>query len=140
MKVELWAGRIPVIGRFAHHYWFVVEADGARDRWEVWQSRGRCPVHWGYLHKNLMPPDAWIERMRHWRVTAWTDEDAEALKARIEGAPETYPWCDRYRPWPGPNSNTFAQWVLENTMRLPRQAIGRNFIPARRASARPRSE
>lgn len=140
MKVELWAGRIPLIGRFAHHYWFVVETDGARDRWEVWQSRGRCPQHWGYLHKNLMAPEAWLNRMTRWRVAEWTGADAAQLKARIEAAPGTYPWCDRYRPWPGPNSNSFVQWVLGDRMRLPRQAIGRNFTPALRANARRQRE
>jgi len=41
-----------------------------------------------------------------------------------------YPFCDRYLPWPGPNSNTFAAWVLEQAgieHALGWKAIGRNY-------------
>jgi hypothetical protein len=45
-------------------------------------------------------------------------------------AADAYPFCHRYLPWPGPNSNTFAAWVLRQARikhRLPWQAFGRDF-------------
>jgi hypothetical protein len=33
------------------------------------------------------------------------------LQQVLESA-ETYPFCQKYGYWPGPNSNTFAAWVL----------------------------
>jgi len=46
---------------------------------------------------------------------------------RIESSPETYPFINKYRYWPGPNSNTFAQWIVQDKMTLGFRAIGRNF-------------
>ena len=45
-----------------------------------------------------------------------------------------YPYCERYRYWPGPNSNTFVAWVLRQAgidQRLGRRAIGRNYLTAK---------
>src|SRR5690606_20136220 len=43
-----------------------------------------------------------------------------------------YPWPDRYRVWPGPNSNTFiahiAREVPELRVDLPPTAIGKDFL------------
>jgi len=121
------AGSIPVIGAFAHHHWFVTEVDDHGDRWEVWQSRNRCADSWGYLHKNLMPPDRWIGRQRQWVVAAWEGEEAQILIERIETSPDNYPWCDKYHFWPGPNSNTYAQWVLGANFRLGPRAWGAGY-------------
>jgi hypothetical protein len=47
----------------------------------------------------------------------------------------SYPWCERYRMWPGPNSNTFAAWVLREAgidQVLDPRGIGRNYRGAPR--------
>lgn len=51
---------------------------------------------------------------------------------RIEAAVEAYPYADRYRVWPGPNSNTFTAYVLreapELRVDLPPTAIGKDYF------------
>jgi hypothetical protein len=52
--------------------------------------------------------------------------------SRIEAAVQAYPYADRYRVWPGPNSNTFTAYVLrevpELRVDLPPTAIGKDFF------------
>jgi hypothetical protein len=56
----------------------------------------------------------------------------EATIARIETAVREYPYADRYRVWPGPNSNTFTAFVLravpELRADLPPTAIGKDYL------------
>lgn len=51
---------------------------------------------------------------------------------RIEAAVQAYPYADRYRVWPGPNSNTFTAYVLreapELRVDLPPTAIGKDYF------------
>jgi hypothetical protein len=51
---------------------------------------------------------------------------------RIESAVENYPYTDRYRIWPGPNSNTFTAFVLKDVpelrVDLPPTAIGKDYL------------
>ena len=49
-------------------------------------------------------------------------------------APESsYPYPNTYRPWPGPNSNTFlaqiARQVPDLAIQLPSNAVGKDFLP-----------
>lgn len=52
--------------------------------------------------------------------------------SRIEAAVQAYPYADRYRVWPGPNSNTFVAYVLreapELRVDLPPTAIGKDYF------------
>jgi hypothetical protein len=45
---------------------------------------------------------------------------------------QRYPWPDRYRAWPGPNSNTFVAWVARDVpglgLDLPPTAIGKDWL------------
>ncbi|MFU8816913.1 MAG: DUF3750 domain-containing protein [Pseudomonadales bacterium] len=129
--VELRAARIPFIGAIAHHHWFVVERE-RRDRWEVWQNAGAGgECSWGHLHKNLLPADAGVGSGPSWVVKRWCGQAAGTLAARIERSPLTYPWCHKYHYWPGPNSNTYAQWVLDGALRLGRCGVGRGYCRGR---------
>ncbi len=51
---------------------------------------------------------------------------------RIEAAASDYPYADRYHIWPGPNSNTFAAFILrrvpELRVDLPPTAIGKDYL------------
>jgi hypothetical protein len=50
----------------------------------------------------------------------------------IEVAVDRYPYANRYRVWPGPNSNTFVAWVLRAVPGvrgdLPATAIGKDYL------------
>jgi hypothetical protein len=119
LTIELRAAKIPWIGSIAYHYWFVVHRDDRQDRWEVWQHktvRSHHPRHlsWGHLHYNLMAPQAGVGNGVSWQATQWEDEVAIVLAQIIETTPNLYPYCDRYLLWPGPNSNTYVQWILNH--------------------------
>jgi hypothetical protein len=50
----------------------------------------------------------------------------------VEAAVRSYPYANRYRVWPGPNSNTFIAWVLRHSPKLhadlPATAIGKDYL------------
>lgn len=131
VTARLYCATLPwPLGLVAAHYWFTV-ADGARcDRWEIWQTAGAGGACVGHLHCNLKAPESGVGGGPARLAAEWRDADAARLRETLEKAHEAYPFCHRYRPWPGPNSNTFAAWVLRRAsldFRLPANAIGRNF-------------
>lgn len=111
--VELRAAKIPWVGAIAVHYWFVVVQGDRRDRWEIWQRRGVGGRHWGHLHQNLMAPTSGVGNGGSWCERSWTGAIAARLAQELLASPTTYPHRDRYCYWPGPNSNTYAQWILD---------------------------
>ena len=127
MELELRAARIPIIGRIAHHYWLVVVDGGDPARWEVWQHADAGGESWGHLHRNLMEFDRGVGNGPSWVVRTWHDEPASVLAARLGLAPVSYPWRHRYLLWPGPNSNTFARWVIDDAAVMGWQALGKRY-------------
>jgi hypothetical protein len=59
-------------------------------------------------------------------------DGVDELIRRVEAAVKAYPYADRYRVWPGPNSNTFTAYVLreapELRVDLPPTAIGKDYF------------
>jgi uncharacterized protein DUF3750 len=130
-SVQLRYATLPFpLGWLAVHYWFVVfEPGGACHRWEVWQTKNAGGTSVGHLHCDLKGPDAGVGGGPARIAAQWQGDDAALIK-KILATAETYPYCHRYRAWPGPNSNTFAAWVLRQAgieHRLPWQAFGRDF-------------
>ena len=67
-------------------------------------------------------------------AAAWEGEPARRIAAVLQNA-GNYPWCERYRMWPGPNSNTFVAWVLREAgvdQALDPRGIGRKYRIAAR--------
>ena len=130
VRVELRSAPLPsLLGRFASHYWFVVFRDGRVDRWEVWQTRNAGGRAVGHVHCNLKPPDAGVGGGPMRLECHWEGDGAAAI-ARVLEATHAYPFCQRYHYWPGPNSNTYAAWVLRQAgidYPFPRRAIGCTF-------------
>ena len=132
--VELRAAKIPGwSGFFADHHWFLIlrGVEGRHyqtcDRWEVWQHAHQNDSCWGYLHKNLLSPCAGVGNGPSRSVKKWSGGEALSIIDKIESSPTHYPFLEQYRYWPGPNSNTFAQWVVRGRMRLGIRGIGRRF-------------
>ena len=122
----------PPLGIIAAHYWFTVSdlRSGRCDRWEVWQTPNAGGVCFGHLHCNLQPPDAGVGGGPAIVAAEWTGEEALRLFSVLSQATNVYPYCDYYRAWPGPNSNTFAAWVLRRAgvgFPLPWKAQGKNY-------------
>jgi hypothetical protein len=133
VKVELRYAPLPSVLRwFAVHYWFVVYDDTGCHRYEVWQRRNAGGRSIGHLHCDLKPPDEGVGGGPARIAAVWTGEEAQRLKRVLEEA-ERYPFCHKYRYWPGPNSNTFAAWVLRKAgiaHRLVRTALGQRYPAA----------
>jgi len=70
-------------------------------------------------------------------VLDWFDGDEAArLGARILAVAADYPDAADYRAWPGPNSNSFVEWLALQTgmpVVLPCNAVGKDYTPWLRA-------
>jgi len=131
VRVELRCATLPFIGAIAEHYWFVTfEDSGACERWEVWQTRNAGGQSFGHLHCNFKKPDDGVGGGPFRVVTQWQTDDALRILDALRSAEKAYPYRERYLPWPGPNSNTFVDWVLRRAgieFRLSWKAIGKDF-------------
>ena len=134
VRVELHAAKIPSLpGLIADHNWLLVfhDAEGSQhqdcDRWEVWQRANQNTTCWGHLHKNLLAPYQGVGNGPSRLIQQWIDNEALSIVERIESSPLVYPFINQYSYWPGPNSNTFAQWIVRGEAKLGIRAIGKNF-------------
>src|SRR5262245_26057273 len=111
--VQLRCASLPsILGLIVDHYWFVViEEASRRHRWEVWQKSNAGGRSIGHVHCDLKNPDAGVGGGPARIAKEWSGADASRLRRVIEQSRQ-YPYCHRYHYWPGPNSNTFAAWVL----------------------------
>jgi hypothetical protein len=115
-------------GIFAVHCWIVFKPEGA-DRYTRYDYTA-----WGEpIRMNGFEPDGrWFGRTPE-VVFAADGPEAAALIPRMQAAIAGYAWRNRgdYRPWPGPNSNTFVAAVLDAVpeigVTLPPTAIGKDF-------------
>jgi hypothetical protein len=130
LKVQLRYAPLPFIGAIAVHYWFVEFAEGGEcHRWEVWQTKNAGGRSIGHLHCDLKHPDADVGGGPARIACEWNGEPAQRI-AEVLKKIESYPYCERYRYWPGPNSNTFVAWVLREAgieYPLHWKAFGRYF-------------
>ena len=115
-------------GIFAVHCWIVIKGEGAANytRYDY--------TAWGEpIRVNGFEPDGrWFGRVPK-VVFAADGPRAAALISRMQAAIDGYAWRHQgdYRPWPGPNSNTFVAAVLdavpEMEISLPPTAIGKDY-------------
>jgi hypothetical protein len=144
--VRLYAAPVSPVTDYAVHPWFIVKKAGSRviDRWEVWQL-GDAP--YGYVRKNLLRPEDDVGAGRVFVVAELRGPRAEQVAAFIESNSPRYPCRDSYS-FLGPNSNTYAQWVINETgwrVTMPQGAVGtwavgvcsEQSAPSQQASARP---
>jgi Protein of unknown function (DUF3750) len=117
---------------FAVHSWIVIKrADApAFERYEVvgWGVRRGAPA----VRKNMRPIDGFWAGNRPELLLDRRGPEVEALIDRVETAISTYPYPDRYRSWPGPNSNTFIAHIARTVpalgLELPPTAIGKDYL------------
>lgn len=116
----------------AVHYWFVVfdGNSGRWHRWEVWQAKNAGGQSVGHIHCDLRHPDCGVGGGPYRLAAEWDGSAAQAICAVLTKAHD-YPHWDRYRAWPGPNSNTFAAWVLREAglhYSFDPRAIGKDYM------------
>jgi len=131
VEVELWACRIPFMGKIADHHWLVINNNGKQSRWEVWQFanviRNDIGESWDHLHRDLLPLRDGVRGGLARHLETWSGDEAAYLAKRIEASPQQYPWCSQYRYVPGPNSNTYVQWILWGYYKLGRKGVGKIY-------------
>lgn len=115
-------------GAFGTHTWLAVKPTGAQ-RYRVLQVTGwRRPT---VSARTDVPDRAWYGSLPA-LIADYRGAQAAALIPAIEAAVERYPFRDRYRVWPGPNSNTFVAWVIRQVpgldVALPGTAVGKDFL------------
>ena len=133
LSVELRYAPLPFIGMFAWHYWFVVSDETGRHRWEVWQTKNAGGSCFGHVHCDLKRPEDGVGGGPSRVSKVWEGEAARRIAAILKDA-ASYPYCERYRLWPGPNSNTFVAWVLREAgvgEPLDPRGIGRGYRAAK---------
>ncbi|KKT01192.1 MAG: hypothetical protein UV76_C0002G0105 [Candidatus Nomurabacteria bacterium GW2011_GWA2_43_15] len=137
-QVFLYACPANVPLNFASHPWFVVNKLGSVSRWEVLFRNTPHSTKWGHLYMNFFPPFQGIEIFTFSQKYFWKGkllgqiegEIAKQIAEFIENSPTAYPSCNKYKST-GPNSNTYARWVLNNfpefKAKLPWNSFGQNW-------------
>ncbi len=119
-------------GAFAVHTWIALKPAGAEDYvsyevvgWRYWRGGD------GLTRRQGSPDREWFGAAPELYADLRGAEAAAAIP-KIEAAVANYPFADRYRTWPGPNSNTFtatvARQVPELRLDLPPTAIGKDYL------------
>ena len=127
--VRLYAA--PVLGtrNVAIHAWFIVKhADSTVfHRWEGWEFSSEP---YGYVGLDQVPLDYDLGTGDH-VVAELRGTDAERVIAFIELQSPSYPCRNEYAWFPGPNSNTYVQWVLNGSgwnVDLSPAALGADYV------------
>jgi Protein of unknown function (DUF3750) len=128
--VDLRSAKIPKIGLIAVHYWFVIREGKQEERWEIWQTKQVGKISWGHLHLNLMKGDRGVGNGDSVLENQWHNSSAQKITDIIRASPQIYPYNYLYRYYPGPNSNTYVQWILDKaeiSYNLSIRGIGKNY-------------
>jgi hypothetical protein len=126
-------------GAVADHTWIVVKPPAA-DAYRIYQVIGwRLRRSGSVVSVDQGVPD------RYWFGSApalYLDvrgARAAELIPRIQAASDSYPYAGEYTMWPGPNSNSYIQWIALEVpalgLELPWRAWGKNWMIDNYASA-----
>ena len=128
---------------FANHWYFVINEKGKISRWEIikFQSSVRKPEkNYGNIFVNYLK--AWEgflinpfnpngKRYSGHLISKIEGEFTRKLILFIKTSPNNYTFKNNYFLWPGPNSNTYTQWIINNNpecgFRLPWNAFGKKY-------------
>jgi len=116
----------------ARHPWVALrDRDGGWERWEVMC----CPDNGGEMgtvrRSSIDPLDDHGGGGGDVRIHGvWSGSEAERIAACVRREAPAYPHRDRYHAWPGPNSNTFVDWLARRCslgVDLPGPSIGKDY-------------
>lgn len=108
--VRLYYTPLHVIGFMAIHPHLITFDEEGWHRWEVWYT-GDLHNDGEHVYKDLFPLNAdigWGPELE----MQWQGEEAKKIINALYHR-HRYPYKNEYWFWPGPNSNTFISWVLE---------------------------
>jgi len=132
--VQVYAARaVSWRGIFAVHTWIVVKPTDA-PRYTRYEVMGFGVSHGApAVRVDRTGPDNYHFGARPEIVLDKRGPGVDALIAKIQAAVASYPYPRDYRPWPGPNSNTFIAYigrqVPDLALDLPSNAIGKDYLP-----------
>ncbi len=94
--------------RFAEHSWVDIK------RYDEWKRVEVISRSSGVVIREVEPEDGFADI--RWQRTVHVVESFRGKKAkriakRVLEVAKDYPYANDYRPWPGPNSNTFVEWL-----------------------------
>jgi hypothetical protein len=140
--VQVYAARaVSWRGFVGVHSWIAVKPERASD-FTVYEVMGwRLRRTGTSVVRSAREPDGrWFGNEPELLADVRGAEAAVAIE-QIEKAVTEYPYADRYRVWPGPNSNTFTAFVLRDApalrVDLPATAIGKDYLGPRLMAAAP---
>lgn len=131
--VQVYAARaVRWRGYFGVHTWIAVKPSNA-EQFTVYEVMGYRLRRTGTsVVAHQRAADGYWYGNRPELLTDVRGAGVDELIARIEDAVKRYPYADRYRIWPGPNSNTFTAFVTrevpELRVDLPPTAIGKDYL------------
>ena len=119
-------------GWFAVHTWIAVKPQNAAEYtvFEVvgWRVKSGMPALREY---KTATPDRYWYGAKPEKLLSVQGDKANRLIPQIFDAIARYPWANEYTLFPGPNSNTFPQWVglqiPELGLELPFRALGSRY-------------
>jgi hypothetical protein len=119
-------------GWFAVHTWIAVKPQDAAEYtvYEVvgWRVKSGLPALRVY---QTATPDRYWYGSKPEKLLFIKGDKAKELIPQISDAVARYPWANEYTLFPGPNSNTFPQWVglqiPQLGLKLPFRAIGSGY-------------
>lgn len=119
------------ISNVARHSWLAVRGPGEKEwqRWEIWGS-GNGQGDAGFVQNRARDPLEWNVAGHAALHSVWRGAKATRAIACIRKIAPGYPDRHFYRAWPGPNSNTFVDWLLrrcELDAELPATAVGKDW-------------
>src|SRR5258708_24758972 len=132
--IQVYAARaVSWRGVFSMHTWLAVKPSGAEryTRYEVlgFGVANGAPA----VRIDRMGPDNYWFGARPQILLDRRGAGVDEMIAQVRAAVASYPYPNTYRPWPGPNSNTFlahiARQIPELGIHLPSNAVGKDFLP-----------
>jgi|AntAceMinimDraft_5_1070358.scaffolds.fasta_scaffold107818_1 hypothetical protein len=124
------------------HPWVVTVHKGVIHRWEIINRKYENKDRSGFVYKNFyVNPTQGIKKSpsskEYWdsKLIGFTVGQegslAETMIKFIQTQAFNYQYKEKYTLYPGPNSNTFVQWIInqfpESNIKLPWNAIGKNY-------------
>lgn len=126
------AGLSPPINDLARHPWVALRDRGQWERWEVMCCPSDPPTGTGTVERSQIGPlddhGGGGDDVRVHGV--FEGEEAREMIACVRQKAPQYPDRHRYLVWPGPNSNTFVDWLLracDIPVDLPGPDVGKDY-------------
>lgn len=119
---------LPWYSRFAEHTWI-----------DYYHNSSWHRVEWDDVEHIVaydLPPGEAFDDVRWEREVAvhnsFHGEWAKEAAAKVLSTAQSYEYATQYTPWPGPNSNSFIDWLARQiglSIVMPPSAVGKDYTP-----------